>query len=68
MAEENQIPEHRRTVQPRSGDTHVIGSDGEAVNVDQQARDAAAKEAAKAKPAKPAAPKPEEDGKSDPVT
>ena len=26
---------------PRSGDTHVIGDDGEAVNVDAQARGAA---------------------------
>lgn len=26
---------------PRSGDTHVIGEDGEAVNVDAQARDVA---------------------------
>lgn len=44
MAEEN--PEHRTAVTPRSGDTHVIGEDGTAVNIDQAARDAAAAEAA----------------------
>lgn len=37
MADEN-IPEHRTAITPRSGDTHVIGKDGEAVNVDEAAR------------------------------
>ena len=37
MADEK-IPEHRTTVTPRSGDTHVIGDDGAAVNVDEVAR------------------------------
>jgi hypothetical protein len=49
------IPEHRAAISPRSGDTHVIGDDGQAVNVDQAARDAAA--AAEAKAAKRPAPK-----------
>jgi len=57
-------PEHRASVAIRSGDTHVIGDDGLAVNVDQPARDEAAKaeaaEAAKAerraKPVPPALP------------
>ncbi len=43
-----QTPEHRTAFAARSGDTHVIGADGAAVNVDQAARDAAAVEAAKA--------------------
>jgi hypothetical protein len=48
-------PEHRTAVSARSGDTHVIGAEDNAVavNVEQQARDAAAAEAAK--PAKRAA-------------
>lgn len=71
MADENQVPEHRTAVTPRSGDTHVIGDDGEAVNVDQQERDLAAAEAAKTQrkegAKKPAAPT-DETGKIDPVT
>ena len=39
---------HRAGSATRSGDTHVIGADGLAVNVDQLARDAAEVEAAKA--------------------
>lgn len=30
------IPEHRVGVSTRSGDTHVIGADGKAVNVDRR--------------------------------
>ncbi len=37
------ISQHRAAIEPRSGDTHVIGEDGKAVNVDRQARDAEAK-------------------------
>ena len=50
-------PDHRAGFTTRSGDTHVIGGEdhAEAVNIDQQARDAAAAEAAKA--AKPSSPK-----------
>lgn len=48
----NQTPEHRTANETRSGDTHVIGDDGVAVNVDQKAREetaaAASAEAAKA--------------------
>lgn len=44
----DQTPEHRTGISPRSGDTHVIGDDGKAVNVDQAARDGSAAEAAKA--------------------
>lgn len=36
-----EIPAHRRAVAPRSGDTIVIGADGEASNVDQAEREAA---------------------------
>ena len=55
----DQTPEHRTGISPRSGDTHVIGADGVAVNTDQAARDAAAAEEAKAakkapRPAPPA--------------
>ena len=66
MADENQVPEHRTAVTPRSGDTHVIGDDGAAVNVDQVARDADAAKAEKA--AKPKPVKTDTDGKADPVT
>lgn len=66
MAEDNQVPEHRTAVTPRSGDTHVIGEDGAAVNVDQAARDADAAKTEKA--AKPKPVKTETDGKTDPVT
>lgn len=37
-----QTPAHRQAAAPRSGDTIVIGADGEAVNVDAEARDASA--------------------------
>lgn len=36
------IPAHRHSFAARSGDTHVIGKDGKAVNIDQKARDEAA--------------------------
>jgi hypothetical protein len=36
-------PNHRAAFASRSGDTHVIGKDGKIRNVDQDARDAAAK-------------------------
>lgn len=39
---------HRTGSETRSGDTHVIGADGAAVNVDQQARDAVEAEQVKA--------------------
>lgn len=48
----NSIPAHRSGFTARSGDTHVIGEDGVAVNADRQARDAAATPAASA-PRKP---------------
>ena len=53
----DQTPEHRTPITPRSGDTHVIGDDGVAVNVDEQARAAAEATAAKAerKPGRPPA-------------
>lgn len=41
-----ETPDHRIAIGPRSGDDHVITADGELVNLDQQARDAAAAEAA----------------------
>lgn len=37
----DQIPEHRTEFTARSGDTHVIGDDGVAVNIDAEARDKA---------------------------
>ena len=40
-----QTPDHRTGFAARSGDTHVIGEDGVAVNVDRQAREAAAQPA-----------------------
>lgn len=42
MTEQTEIPAHRAAITTRSGDTHVIGADGERRNVDQEARDAAA--------------------------
>lgn len=39
---------HRQAVTARSGDTHVIGEDGLAVNIDEAAREIAAAEAASA--------------------
>jgi len=53
----DQTPEHRSEVTARSGDTHVIGAEDNAVavNVDQQARDEAARaEAARAEAARAA--------------
>ena len=51
------IPTHRASFAARSGDTHVIGKDGKAVNADQQARDEMARKSAKPEP-KAAASKP----------
>ena len=56
----DQTPEHRSQVQARSGDTHVIGADGQAVNVDALAREKAAADAAQAEAAPPRARKPAE--------
>jgi hypothetical protein len=39
----DQIPDHRTTTAARSGDTHVIGEDGTARNIDAEAREAEAK-------------------------
>lgn len=51
-------PDHRAGFAARSGDTHVIGEDGELKNVDQAARAAAEAEAAKAsRRAQPTAPR-----------
>lgn len=45
---DSDIPAHRTTTAARSGDTHVIGADGAAVNIDAQAREAAEREQAEA--------------------
>lgn len=49
----DKIPSHRVAMEPRSGDTHVIGDDGEAQNIDQAARAALAKAAAQEAAEKP---------------
>lgn len=51
----SETPEHREGFATRSGDNHVIGDDGEAVNTCQAARDVAAAETAKAAKRAPAA-------------
>jgi len=48
MAEET--PAHRTTFASRSGDTIIVGADGEARNIDQEARDAARAAKAAAQP------------------
>lgn len=51
----SEIPEHRASFATRSGDNHVIGDDGEAVNTCQAARDVVAAETAKAAKRAPSA-------------
>jgi hypothetical protein len=51
-------PEHRTAFPARSGDTIVIGKDGKEHNVDQEARDDAARSAKKKASAKPKVKKP----------
>ena len=53
----------RGEVAARSGDTLAIGGDGEATNLDAQAREEAAKPAPKAKAAKAPATKASKDSK-----
>lgn len=52
MSETTATPAHRVGTESRSGDSHLINADGVLVNLDAEARDAAAK--AEKKPTKPA--------------
>lgn len=49
----DEIPAHRAGITPRSGDTHVIGAEGKAINVDAAARAKATKTTPAETPADP---------------